>query len=438
MTTGSIRKDLCLREHEYYDFKQLDSCESNKTLWIYKNNICQLKGLYNHLSYFFSARTHKEKLQKRINHLIKAIDRNPQDTLGIYKSEIRELFFKKLAFLDPQTFNREKISPGSALEALLCPALSKEKEKTWQHAVLEAQFAIKLGLRPQLASSGTTGTYFLMNRMGKKIGVFKPVNGGTGGDDNPRYLRKIYQLFHYTGINPKEIDLAESAASALDRFLRLGIVPKTNRTILKNLNSKKDQIGSFQLFKKGREASKVFHFSFLFRLLPRTVLRWILYLPYIRGEVEKRTPKSFEKLALLDLLIFNYDRNFGNWLIHEKEDKKSVWAIDNGGTSFPTHHPILYVNFLKWYFDRRHRYYWEIIPAAGKPFSHKLEQLILKLNAEELADILRPQLVDWSRPRTIKSFDKKMKCLKERVHDLQKSVRKKMTIRQIALRNFYV
>jgi hypothetical protein len=447
----SINLDLCLKDNQYSDFKQFAAYNSMDWLWIQKGKLCPVKGIANQFLYLISKRKHEEKIKKRVDSLIEILDRSSSKVLLAHRKEIRELFFKKLALFDEHIFNRGMISPHGRLERLLFPSLQErienlaqekisKSDKEFQKTILEARFTVKLGLKPILASEGSTGTYFVTDRFGKKIGVFKPITEGhVLGGNNPRLFHRITRLFHYTGARPQETDLTEVAASELDRFLELGIVPRTDRITLKseNFRKEKEQTGSFQLFSEGKEAYRVFQFSFLFRLLPRTLLRWFLFLPFMHHRVEMLIPSDYEKLALLDLLIFNYDRHFRNWLIEHDGQKDTIAAIDNG-TSFPTKHPSFDVNFFRWYLDRRHRYLWEILPAANQPFSHKMKRLILRIDGEELAQALRPHLADLARPSSFKACEKRIQCLQERIRYLQKSVKQNKTIRQIALKNFYL
>src|SRR5690606_37722286 len=111
-------------------------------------------------------------------------------------------------------FDRSKIAYDSYLEFVLCPKIQKirrkinipKKEllkhpekyqldpvskKNFQEVLEETKFAIKLGIQPTLCKKGSSGTYFLRNRLGEKIGIFKPIDEGPHGRNNPRFISMI-------------------------------------------------------------------------------------------------------------------------------------------------------------------------------------------------------------------------------------------------------
>ncbi|VDN51491.1 unnamed protein product [Dracunculus medinensis] len=61
--------------------------------------------------------------------------------------------------------------------------------------LIEAIRAIHKGIFPERIYQGSSGSYFVMNCFGEKIGVFKPKNEEPYGSLNPKWMKWIHRIF---------------------------------------------------------------------------------------------------------------------------------------------------------------------------------------------------------------------------------------------------
>uniref|UniRef100_A0A914DU86 Phosphatidylinositol 4-kinase type 2 n=1 Tax=Acrobeloides nanus TaxID=290746 RepID=A0A914DU86_9BILA len=61
--------------------------------------------------------------------------------------------------------------------------------------VAEAIRAINNGIFPERIAQGSSGSYFVKNLRGEKIGVFKPKNEEPYGQLNPKWIKWLHKLF---------------------------------------------------------------------------------------------------------------------------------------------------------------------------------------------------------------------------------------------------
>ncbi|KHN85287.1 Phosphatidylinositol 4-kinase type 2-beta [Toxocara canis] len=59
----------------------------------------------------------------------------------------------------------------------------------------EAELAIRKGVFPERIVQGSSGSYFVRNCQGEKIGVFKPKNEEPYGQLNPKWVKWIHRIF---------------------------------------------------------------------------------------------------------------------------------------------------------------------------------------------------------------------------------------------------
>ncbi|MFH4974627.1 hypothetical protein AB6A40_001336 [Gnathostoma spinigerum] len=62
-------------------------------------------------------------------------------------------------------------------------------------AVVESIKAIRHGVFPERIYQGSSGSYFVKNTKGEKIGVFKPKNEEPYGQLNPKWMKWIHRIF---------------------------------------------------------------------------------------------------------------------------------------------------------------------------------------------------------------------------------------------------
>ncbi|KAG0231723.1 phosphatidyl inositol kinase [Actinomortierella wolfii] len=132
--------------------------------------------------------------------------------------------------------------------------------------------AIRSGIQPLRIAQGSSGSYFCRNADGKIVGVFKPKNEEPYGQLNPKWTKWVHRNF----LIPNLGYISESAASLMDRRLKLNIVPPTevvwlsspafhydylDRRAAQNSKGHKplpEKVGSFQLFLNGFKDANLF------------------------------------------------------------------------------------------------------------------------------------------------------------------------------------
>ncbi|MDR3624761.1 MAG: hypothetical protein P4L16_06455 [Chlamydiales bacterium] len=184
----------------------------------------------------------------------------------------------------------------------------------------ELELARKKGVLPQLRIKGLSGMYIMRNSKYQKMGIFKPFDEEILGPNNPSgntYRGQLGIRGVRLGIRVGECLHREVAAFYVDRYLQLGIVPKTEYACIAHsffgrmqaLIHKKHMVlqekrGSFQEFKEG------------FSMLSKWKKEEYASIPLL----------EVQKLFILDVVIGHLDRHFSNILF----DGKKIVAIDNG------------------------------------------------------------------------------------------------------------
>ncbi|TMS37165.1 hypothetical protein L596_004153 [Steinernema carpocapsae] len=207
-------------------------------------------------------------------------------------------------------------------------------------SIVESVRAINNGQFPQRIPQGSSGSYFVKNVRGEKIGVFKPKNEEPYGHLNPKWVKWLHKLFFpccfgRSCLVPNQGYLSEAGASLVDQKLGLNVVPKTAvvalaaptfnygaidrakartkeriRTRYPDLGRRFHRIGlppkkgSFQLFVSGYQDA-------------------IYWLRQWESFPEQAPPPKtqeefqfqFERMVVLDYIIRNTDRGNDNWLI---------------------------------------------------------------------------------------------------------------------------
>lgn len=210
------------------------------------------------------------------------------------------------------------------------------------------------GLRyypPELCEEGVNGTYFLNNKEGKRVAVFKPIDEEGSLDNNPK--KSEDDQFVNMGLLAGELALREVAAYLLDKDHFSG-VPRTAMVNLAHSSfrsSKGMKIGSLQEYIDNE------------------------------GSADDRGPKQFRvrdvhKIGVLDLRIFNNDRHGGNILLVETAGGNGyrLVPIDQGLSLSSTLNCAIF-EWLNW-------------PQAKVPFDDETRRYIQRINVEENAQTL--------------------------------------------------
>lgn len=283
---------------------------------------------------------------------------------------------------------------------------------------------IKSGALPERISKGSSGSYFVKSRYGHTMGVFKPKDEEPYSNMNPKWSKWLHRscfpcCFGRSCVMVGTGYLSETAASVVDRFLGLDLVPRTEIQALgaasfyysigdwwqarKRAQAEtadgslytfyREKIGSFQIFVEDfRDAEAVLKEFDENKLLGKE-LKDVFY-----GE--------FEKLVILDYAIRNTDRGLDNLLVrvdwvedleaqdvvvegvpqHYSSIKPVVKAaaIDNG-LAFPYKHPD------NW---RTYPFGWAKLEYVQRPFSPRFASRVLAVladrdNWDELVEQLR-------------------------------------------------
>ena len=207
------------------------------------------------------------------------------------------------------------------------------------NTITEIKAAIAKGKLPELVIAGSSGSYWVHDRKGKKLGIFKPKNEEPYGDANPKLAKRLHKTllpccFGRSCMLRNQGYVSEAAAFAVDVALDLQIVPPTRvlklsaksfnySAIDKRRKELPAKIGSLQLFVQSNGNGKSINYAEI----------------QSRGGTEfERFLDQFQRLVILDYIIRNTDRGADNWLTFSGPEGTKVHAIDNG-LSFPFKHP---------------------------------------------------------------------------------------------------
>ena len=322
-------------------------------------------------------------------------------------------------------------------------------------ALLESiHHAIAAGKVPLRISQGSSGSYLVFSSNGQRVGIFKPKDEEPYGVLNPKWTKWLHKtccpcFFGRSCLMTNVGYISEVAASVVDRFLGLNIVPRTELVELAAPTfsyllwdrirawKKKDfgkKIGSFQLWVEGFRNAK-------------EVLWWIERLIPCPADLAQAFQSELEKLVVLDYVIRNTDRGLDNLLIHlswREGDAERVWTlsdlvdgeesrrggaaletrryhvkfagIDNG-LAFPYKHPD------NW---RSYPYEWLSLPQSRAPFSAATRARLLPLLSDptyrdELVAMLQPVFrIDANFDE--RHFSRQMAVLRGQLHNLKEAL----------------
>lgn len=225
----------------------------------------------------------------------------------------------------------------------------------------EVKKAIKSNILPERIPQGSSGSYFAKDMDGRIVGVFKPKNEEPYGAMNPKWSKCLQRIccpctFGRSCLPTNQGYCTEVAASVVDRYFRINVVPRTEvaelsspsfhygRWIRKGVERKKKhhqqavtmpaddpygtalfprKSGSFQLYVQGfREAGAVLE-------------EWEKKRTTIPPELDEAFQAEFERLVILDYAIRNTDRGMDNWLVNVAWVRESIakHEIDGRGDS---------------------------------------------------------------------------------------------------------
>jgi len=226
--------------------------------------------------------------------------------------------------------------------------------------------------QPELCEEGINGTYFMKNKEGRTVAVFKPHDEEGNTDNNPKKSNEKQDEFVHNGILAGEGAQREVAAFLLDRDHFSG-VPLTTMVHL-----------SHPSFSKGA-SEIVTKTGSLQQFVDNDGAAWDV------GPAVFRI-RDVHKIGVLDLRIFNNDRHGGNILLNECPDGTfHLTPIDQGFSLSSTLDHSTF-EWLHW-------------PQANIPFDDETKRYVQNINIEEDAQLLanlgvRPECIRTMRIST--------------------------------------
>jgi len=212
---------------------------------------------------------------------------------------------------------------------------------------------------PELCEEGVNETYFLKDKNGKKIAIFKPQDEEANSENNPK--RNLEDSSLPKGILPGEAAAREVAAYLLDREHFYGVprtlMVKIAHTFNKNASSFEKLIiktGSLQEFIDNDGSSEDFGSS-----------------SFPVSEVHK--------IGIMDLHIFNIDRHAGNILVRKSRNNAiSLIPIDHG-FSLPDTPECPWFEWMNW-------------SQSRQPFDEDTKSYIQRMDFERDSQLLQHEL----------------------------------------------
>jgi len=225
-----------------------------------------------------------------------------------------------------------------------------------QHKLDDLLQRIEEGLtvyEPETCYEGVNGTYFLKDKSGKFIAVFKPEDEEANSANNKKSSpEKEDKLASLKFLKSGEASRREVAAYLVDREGFFG-VPRTTLVSIEHPKFNGCVVGSIQEFVETDGASWDIGPSFF-------------------------PIKEVHKIGILDLYMLNFDRHGGNMLY--KEEDGSLFPIDNG---FSLPDDVAVPNL---WFE------WLNFPQSKKPFDPETRAFIERLDPDHDITMLKKEL----------------------------------------------
>jgi hypothetical protein len=248
----------------------------------------------------------------------------------------------------------------NALAALSASLLQKATQNTLPNLPEQAKTEFELKAREYiendqivLCPEGVGGTYFIQDPDGEKIGIFKPVDEEPGAANNPKKLVDTPLLPAGGGA------IREVAAFALDHGFA-GVPPTY---LVEDVPTRfGPKTGSIQQFiPNDGESSSVGYSSFI--------------------------TEDVHRIGILDIRLFNMDRNGENILISRQGDQHHLIPIDHSYI-LPPHLNGAYYEWMYW-------------PQAKRPFSQETLDFLNKIDPLADAELLRGLGIPESNIKTM-------------------------------------
>jgi len=201
---------------------------------------------------------------------------------------------------------------------------------------------------PEICEEGSNGTYFLKDRNGKMIGVFKPQDEEGNSIHNPK---RLPDSFRDRGILEGEGAQREIAAYLLDKHNNFAGVPRTTMVKI-----------SHPIFGRNIEGIPIEKIGSLQEYIQNDGASWdIGFNVFPIHEVQK--------IAVLDLRIFNNDRHGGNILLTKNGSSYTLVPIDHG-FSLPSTFNCAWFDWLTW-------------PQVQQPLLPEIKEYVQNIDVEK-------------------------------------------------------
>lgn len=247
--------------------------------------------------------------------------------------------------------------------------LRKDDIKQCEHMIHSISGAFHDGYGPDISGDGSGGTYFLYDERKTRIAVFKPSDEEAFAPNNPRgHVGEMGQPGFRQGIRAGEAAAREVAAYLLDCRTHFCDVPLTLMASMAHPSLSYlhgDMIpktGSLQSFVSNSEAAGNF--------APQTF-----------------PVHEVHKIAILDIILVNTDRNEGNILV--RKSSSSTSKSSSSLSLIPIDHgyclpDILEIAWCDWV--------WLDWPQAKVPFDSECKEFIRKFDVEHFAELLESKI----------------------------------------------
>ncbi|KAG6427915.1 hypothetical protein SASPL_112162 [Salvia splendens] len=231
--------------------------------------------------------------------------------------------------------------------------------------VVEVAIAMASGVKPEPASSGLGGAYFLRAQNGDTIAVAKPIDEEPLAFNNPKGLggRLLGQPGMKCSIRIGETGLRESAAYVLDHNGFAG-VPPTALVKFSHIN--------FNINNPASDSASIYKIASLQR--------------YVKHDSDAGDlgPSSFSvtcvhHIGILDVRLMNLDRHAGNILVRNGQERPSELVPIDHGFCLPEALDDPYFEWLNW-------------PQASIPFCEAELDYITRLDPYKDAETLRSEV----------------------------------------------
>lgn len=325
---------------------------------------------------------------------------------------------------------------AAVAERVPCRNTYEALRAAWR--IEQVKFAQSLGVDLKPLHSGTSGTYLGLDRHRKPLLLFKPKDEEAFTGHGParwvHFMLKARQIALAVcpavrnpdvALIPGRGYLAETAASAVSRFLGLDLVPYTSvekfasDTFLDDHNVEKE--GSCQMFKsRARTGGAVLG-------MPHGLRRMLHRLTFSRKDFLKRVDtKEFHRLLLLMWITGELDGHEENWMVKKTKDgRQKLIKIDNG-MSFYNKHPVRPLEGV-------YQHEWSWLPQASMAFGDDAKAVMSQLDSEEKFSALAAAVAEAMTVDGVCWFDDEQRqMLQDRVEVLKQYVMEGKTPAELA------